>query len=403
MARVAIIGGGAAGIFAAIQAAQGGAEVQVFEAGPRPLAKVRIAGGGRCNLTHDCPDPAAFATSYPRGERELRAAFGRFQATDCQAWFRQRGVALKTEADGRVFPVSDDSATIVDCLLDTAQQAGVQLHLRSPVRTVQRVGTGFTLKVHERYHAADRLLLASGGAREGLRLAAELGHRIVPPVPALFTLRCRDPLLAELAGIAAPVALRLQAAGSSEWHAANGPLLITHWGLSGPALLKASSWAARDLAAASWQGTVIVNWCPDGTEAALRAELRHRREDEATRSLAAHPRPGLPRRLWARLVTRAGLSGTWAGQSNAQLEALRLCLQACELQTCGKGPFSEEFVVTGGIERRELDWRRMESRLVPGLFAAGEIIDQDGLTGGFNLQAAWTTGWIAGRALAEGH
>ncbi|TVR16209.1 MAG: NAD(P)/FAD-dependent oxidoreductase [Planctomycetota bacterium] len=401
MTRVAIIGAGAAGMFAAIQAAQAGASVVVFEAGSKPLAKVAISGGGRCNVTHDCVDPVAFAERYPRGSRELRAAFAHFQASDLMQWFAGAGVALKTEADGRVFPTSDDSATICDIIRQTARQAGVVLRTQHKVRSLSQSDQGFSLRLDQDLVQADRVLLASGGARQGMALAEGLGHRIMDPVPALFTVRCRDTLLKDLSGIASPARLQVQAQGAKHSHSAEGPLLITHWGLSGPALLKASSWAARDLAAAGWKGTLTVDWCPQWPEHDLRQRLRDLRSEHPRKQVASTPLAGIPRRLWERLIERAGLEGVWATASNAILEQLLSTLRRSSLAITDKGPFSEEFVVCGGVARKEVDWRRMESRLVPGLHIAGEALDQDGLTGGFNLQAAWTTGWIAGRAMAQ--
>ncbi|TVR13811.1 MAG: aminoacetone oxidase family FAD-binding enzyme [Planctomycetota bacterium] len=400
MTTVAIIGAGAAGMFAAIQAAQAGAQVVVLESGRTPLAKVAIAGGGRCNVTHDCIDPVAFASAYPRGGRELRAAFAHFQARDCMQWFSRVGVALKTEPDGRVFPTSDDSATICDAIRREARSAGVVLRTQHRVRALSRLDHTYHIRLDHQEISADRVLLASGGARQGMALAEGLGHTIHDPVPALFTVRCRDPLLKDLAGIASTARVTVQAQDITREHCAEGPLLITHWGLSGPALLKASSWAARDLAQAGWKGTLTVDWCPEHHEHAVRQQLRDLRSQHPRKQVASLTFAGIPRRLWERLLARAGMSGAWATQSNGAIEGLVQTLRQCKLAITDKGPFREEFVVCGGVARKEIDWRRMESRLLPGLHVAGEALDQDGLTGGFNLQAAWTTGWIAGRAMA---
>ena len=259
-----VVGGGAAGFFAAIHAAQRGAEVHICEAGKAPLAKVRIAGGGRCNITNYCFNPADFATRYPRGMRELRAAFGHFQAKDLMQWFEERGVDLHHEADGRVFPQTNDSATIAEALLAAADQAGVTLHTSCPVRSIQVNGEGkgegegadkgdgkavsFTVRCKDRDFAVDRVLLASGGARQAMELAAKLGHHVEQPVPALFTLRANDAVIRDLSGLARDAQAQIYAQGAKKPHQATGPVLITHWGLSGPAILKASSWAARELA-----------------------------------------------------------------------------------------------------------------------------------------------------------
>lgn len=403
---IAVIGGGAAGLFAAIQAAElaqsngDGPTVTIYEAGSQPLAKVRIAGGGRCNVTHHCFDPTIFAQAYPRGQRELRAAFGRFQARDLVDWFGQRGVALHSEADGRMFPTTNDSATIANALLEAARQAGVRLQTRCAVRSIRCHDTGYLMRSDQGEVLVDKVLLASGGSRSAMELAAQLGHTILPPVPALFTLRCQDPLIRDLAGIACPATVTIHAPDGA-LHQASGPLLITHWGFSGPAVLKASSWAARDLAAGKWQGQLAINWLPQHSEQSLREHLRQRRQQDAGKLITTVASDDIPKRLWERLCARSETIGKWGETSNASLEQLLHTLRNTTLAISGKGPFKEEFVVCGGIKRQEIDWRRMESRIHHGLHFAGEVIDQDGLTGGFNLQAAWTTGWIAGRAMAQ--
>lgn len=400
--RIVIVGGGAAGYFGAIHAAEHGATVTICEASKAPLAKVRVAGGGRCNITNHCFNPAEFATRYPRGTRELRAAFGHFQARDLMDWFEDRGVQLHHEADGRVFPRTNDSATIAEALIREATRQHITLRTSCPVRSIQKHTEGFTVRCKDAEFEADRVLLASGGARQAMELAGKLGHSIEPPVPALFTLRSQDPVIKDLSGVAHQAAVQIVPQGASKPFKADGPVLITHWGLSGPAILKSSSWAARALADVSWQGVVTINWCPEIAEHDLRAELRQRRAVNAKQLVQTQPSQGIPKRLWERLVARADLEGTWAQCSNGDVERLLGCLQHCDLTITGKGPFSEEFVVCGGIKRKEIDWRRMESRIQPGLHFAGEVIDQDGLTGGFNLQAAWTTGWIAGTSMALG-
>ncbi len=400
--HIAVIGGGAAGFFAAIAAAERlGKEgrVTLLEATAHPLAKVRISGGGRCNLTHSCFDPAELARRYPRGGRELLGAFHRWQPRDTLEWFAKRGVAAKAEADGRMFPVTDDSATVVDCLTRAARQAGVDLRLRCPVRSIRREGDGFSLELADGPLRVDRVILATGGAAGGggHALAAGLGHSIEPPVPSLFTFRIRDPRLEGLSGLSvADAGTEVQGTRLRE----RGPVLVTHDGLSGPGILRLSAWGARELAQANHRFTLGVNWAPTLAPAAVEATLAGLREREARKSVATWNPLGIPARLWERLAAAAGASGTWSNLPADRLKALAAQVSATRLQVDGKNTNKEEFVTCGGVRLREVDFRAMESRVAPGLFLAGEVLDIDGVTGGFNFQAAWTTGWLAGNAAA---
>ena len=400
--HIAVIGGGAAGFFAAIAAAERlGKEgrVTLLEATTHPLAKVRISGGGRCNLTHSCFDPAELAKRYPRGGRELLGAFHRWQPRDTLEWFAKRGVAAKAEADGRMFPVTDDSATVVDCLTRSARQAGVDLRLRCPVRSIRREGDGFSLELADGPLRVDRVILATGGAAGGggHALAAGLGHSIEPPVPSLFTFRIRDPRLEGLSGLSVTDAgTEVQGTRLRE----RGPVLVTHDGLSGPGILRLSAWGARELAQANHRFTLGVNWAPTLAPAAVEATLAGLREREARKSVATWNPLGIPARLWERLAAAAGASGTWSNLPADRLKALAAQVSATRLQVDGKNTNKEEFVTCGGVRLREVDFRAMESRVAPGLFLAGEVLDIDGVTGGFNFQAAWTTGWLAGNAAA---
>ncbi|MFN7340933.1 MAG: aminoacetone oxidase family FAD-binding enzyme [Opitutia bacterium] len=400
--HIAVIGGGAAGFFAAIAAAERlGKEgkVTLLEATAHPLAKVRISGGGRCNLTHSCFDPAELAKRYPRGGRELLGAFHRWQPRDTLEWFAKRGVAAKAEADGRMFPVTDDSATVVDCLTRAARKAGVDLRLRCPVRSIRREGDGFSLELADGPLRVDRVILATGGAAGGggHALAAGLGHSIEPPVPSLFTFRIRDPRLEGLSGLSvADAGTEVEGTRLRE----RGPVLVTHDGLSGPGILRLSAWGARDLALANHRFTLGVNWAPTLAPAAVEATLAGLREREARKSVATWNPFGIPGRLWERLAAATGASGTWANLPADRLKALAAQVSATRLQVDGKNTNKEEFVTCGGVRLREVDFRAMESRVAPGLHLAGEVLDIDGVTGGFNFQAAWTTGWLAGNAAA---
>ncbi len=404
--RILIVGGGAAGFFAAIHAAEAapGARVCLYEATAHPLAKVRVSGGGRCNVTHACPEPRELVKRYPRGGRELLGPFTRFGPRDTIAWFEVRGVTLKTEADGRMFPDTDDSATIIAALRTAADRAGVRLFTSMGVRSLARApgGAGFDVIFTDDSAATfDRVLLATGGNKgsAGLAIAAALGHAIEPPVPSLFTFHIADPRLVGLEGVSVPdAATSVPDAKLAE----RGPLLVTHWGLSGPAILKLSAWGARDLAARDYRFPLLVSWTGETliktTETLVAWRLANPRKQITTLNPFA-----LPSRLWERLVAAVpGLApdAQWAGVSKENLQRLAARIAASEFAVEGKSLNKEEFVTCGGIRLREVDFKTMESRLVPGLHFAGEMLDIDGVTGGFNFQAAWTTGWTAGRALA---
>jgi predicted Rossmann fold flavoprotein len=377
--------------------------VTLCEAGPRPLAKVLISGGGRCNVTHACFEPRELVKSYPRGARELLGAFHRWQPRDTIAWFEDRGVRLKTEADGRVFPVSDQAAEVTGCLEQAASRAGVSVLIRSPVTAVAP-GTGsarFTVRTGDTEIAADSVLLATGGARAGgiTDTARALGHTVEPPVPSLFTFNTDDTRIAGLAGLSMPEAA-VSIVGSRE--KARGPVLVTHQGFSGPAILRLSAWGARELAALEYRFELDVNWIPTLDAAGAADSLRQARAQHPRKQVGNANPFGVPSRLWERLAQAAGIDPAtpWTSVSNAALGALAAGLVRSRFGIKGKSPNKEEFVTCGGARLSEVDFRTMESRVQPGLHFAGEVLDIDGLTGGFNLQAAWTTGWLAGRAMA---
>lgn len=408
--RVVVVGGGAAGFFAAITAAEqlGPAEeVTIYEATAHPLAKVRVSGGGRCNVTHACFDPRQLVTRYPRGGRELLGAFHRWQPRDMVAWLAERGVETKTEADGRMFPITDDSATIVDCLTKAAAQAGVRVLTSVGIRKAERAGkeagAGFWLTLTNGENVrSERLLIATGGNRSsvGFTIAESLGHTLAPLVPSLFTFHIDDPRLIGLSGVSVENAVT-SVRGSKLRE--SGPILVTHWGLSGPAILKLSAWGARELAEMNYAFTVVVNFAPPRTRESMVAELSAVREKNPRKQIATWSPVALPQRLWERLVGAAGIAPTtpWTSVGNTALQALAGQLTAAEFAVVGKSLFKDEFVTCGGVRLTEIDFRTMESRVCPGLHFAGEVLDIDGITGGFNFQAAWTTGRIAGEAMAR--
>ena len=414
-AAVVVAGGGAAGFMAAIAAAEAGAkDVHVLEATPEPLHKVLISGGGRCNVTHACWDPRALVGHYPRGGSALRGPFSRFATGDAVAWFAGHGLELVEEADGRLFPRSNRSESVAATLRKAAVAAGVTLHTGATLQQVSQQAGGFALEVRcaaGRVNlGAGQLVLATGGHPSGRRLATDLGHGVVSPVPSLFTLAvAADPLL-QLAGVVMdPVELTLvlPADGTSRspqrWHQ-RGPVLITHWGLSGPATLRLSAFAARALHQVGYRASLQVDWSGGLSQAELEQVFAQGRRDQAKRQLANwRPWPELSRRLWFHLLEQAGVDGErrWADLAKAQQQALIQALRASTYAIRGRGPFGEEFVTAGGIPLGEVNLARMESRLQRGLYLVGELLDVDGITGGFNFQHCWSSGWLAGQAIAE--
>lgn len=403
--RIVIVGGGAAGFWAAITCAerQTGAEILVLEKSARFLAKVAISGGGRCNVTHACFDARELSACYPRGGRALIAPFRQFQPRDTIAWFKQRGVQLKAEPDGRLFPVTDNSQTIIDCLINAARASGVQLRTRCGVEKLRKMpGGGFELVLDTGEKLlCDKLLLATGGCRAASagQLAAALGHTLEPPVPSLFTFRVEAPWLRRLAGVSIEDA---EVAAPAARLRERGALLLTHWGLSGPAILRLSAWGAREFHEVDYRFTLHIDWLPKWNDARLAAAFRQRREFHPARRVVNTPPPELPARLWEQLVLVAGLDRDtrWAGLSAATQHALVWRLLRSEFPVTGKSLNKDEFVTCGGVRLGEVNFKTMESRRCSGLHFAGELLDIDGITGGYNFQAAWTTGWLAGRAMA---
>jgi predicted Rossmann fold flavoprotein len=399
--RNVVIGGGAAGFFGAIACAEmdPSADVLLLEKSPEWLAKVTLSGGGRCNVTHHCFDVARLVQHYPRGRRELQGPFHRFQPRDTVEWFETRGVPLKVETDGRMFPVTDRSSSIVQCLMEAAQRAGVRTQASCGVAALAaRPEGGFELQLTKgEALRCDRVLLATGGNRNtsGYALAASVGHTIEPPVPSLFTFHTGDARWHALSGLSVPDAVASAPAFQLQQR---GPLLITHWGLSGPAILKLSAWGARTFAACAYAFDLQVNWVPSLKRTELLEQLRHHRAEYDRQQVDAHPLFNLPQRLWTMLTGETGVR-RWAQVSNVALEKLAQELQATPFTVQDKSMNKDEFVTCGGVRLSEVNFKTMESKLCPGLHFAGEVLDIDAVTGGFNFQAAWTTGWLAGQAM----
>ncbi len=395
MKEVIVIGGGAAGIFAAIQAKTAHPEdrVVLLEKTAVLLAKVRISGGGRCNVTHACFDPKLLVLNYPRGEKELLGPFHRFQPRDTIEWFESRGVKLKTEADGRMFPVTNSSETIIQALLSEAKTVGVEIFLKQRVQNILKVGDTFEIEMKEGPKwTCSKLILATGSSAEGHAWAERLGHTVQQPVPSLFTFNVPTSPLKDLSGIAVdPAEVRLEGSGFVQ----KGALLITHFGFSGPAVLKLSAWGARFLYEKNYRAVAVVNWLPHYTEEQLYQALLRLKKDFPQKNLAAESLFKLPRNLW-KLLVGASLDQSVAQAPLKELQALAHKLHADKYQVEGKTTHKEEFVTCGGVTLKEVNFKTMESKICPGLFFAGEVLDIDGVTGGFNFQNAWTTGFIAG-------
>ncbi|MBK1833656.1 NAD(P)/FAD-dependent oxidoreductase [Roseibacillus ishigakijimensis] len=399
-----VIGGGAAGFFAAIAAAEQGAErVLILEKGKEVLGKVRISGGGRCNVTHAAPHPRELVRHYPRGWRSLQGPFHRFNARHTMRWFEARGVELKTEADGRMFPTTDSSQTIIDCLTHAAEEAGVEVRTRCKVTGLQALPEGgyeLSLADGSTLRSA-QVLIATGGLRgaEGRRLVEEAGHGFTAPVPSLFTFHIDDERLRDLQGVSVPDAT-VKACGITE----SGPVLITHWGLSGPGILRLSAWGARELADCDYRCELTVNWTGSQKPEAIAALLTRERQAHGKRTIRKRSLvEGITARFWDRLCAVSGISEgqTWANLTKEQSRQLVGNLTAARFAVTGKSTNKDEFVTCGGVPLKDLVPQTMASKSSPGLYFAGEVLDVDGITGGFNFQNAWTTGYLVGSAVAS--
>jgi predicted Rossmann fold flavoprotein len=402
---VIVAGGGPAGFFAAIRCAElnPNLKVLILEKASQTLGKVLISGGGRCNVTHACFDPAQLITYYPRGASALRGAFTRFQPKDTIEWFESRGVKLKTEADGRMFPVTDSSSTIAECLRESARKAGVAVQPGANLLRVEKSSSdGFRLEVRLEAKLfllqTKKLLIATGNDSNTRTIVKALGHSLAEPVPSLFTFNIKDQRIEGLAGLSVEnVTLKMDSLTQ------RGPMLITHWGLSGPVVLRLSAWGARELHGMKYRAPLTVNWLGDhkpdsALEVLRRSKDWHGNARKKVSSQTAFSQ--IPIRLWKQLTHFIG-EKNWSDVSKAELRKLVQELTAGEYKIEGKGIFKEEFVTCGGVNLNEVDFKTMRSRIIENLYFAGEVLDIDGITGGFNFQSSWTTAWLAGNALAE--
>lgn len=399
---IAVIGGGAAGFFGAIAAAEAAPEARVvlLEKNRQLLSKVRVSGGGRCNVTHSCFDPTVLVQNYPRGSRELRGAFSRFQPRDTVNWFESRGVQLKTEGDGRMFPTTDSSETIISCLMTEAKAAGVEIRTECGVNDCIKKDRFHLYLSNGEEFECDKLLIATGSSPKTGTWLEKLGHTLTPPVPSLFTFNIPSSPFLSLSGVSVPKAkLTIDSCSLQQ----TGPLLITHWGFSGPAVLKLSAWGARALHAVDYRAELKINWLPELSQEDLKGILAECRQQSPARSLGTECSFAIPKSLWKVMLDISGISHEtrWAVLSKLQTAELLKTLQTRTYKIEGKSTNKEEFVTCGGVRLDEVDFKTMESRKCPGLYFAGEVLDIDGVTGGFNFQNAWTTSWLAGQAMAR--
>ena len=398
--NIIIVGGGAAGFFTAINIVEKNPKLKVaiLERGTEVLNKVRISGGGRCNVTHACFEPNELVKFYPRGEKELRGPFHQFCSGDTIEWFEKHGVELKIEADGRIFPVSNSSQTIIDCFLKATQKLGITVLTGQSVQSIFKKDSLWKVETQTENYLAEKLILATGSNPKVWEMLQNFGHAIVSPVPSLFTFNIKDSRIKELPGVAAHVTVKVKDTKLSS----TGPLLITHWGMSGPAILKLSAWGARILHDKNYQFTIFVNWLNDAETTAVEKKLKELKQEHAKKSVSKKSPFELTNRLWESLVIGSGIEveTKWADLSKIQLQNLVNQLTNGTFQINGKSTFKEEFVTAGGIDLKEINFKTMESKLHENLYFAGEIVNIDAITGGFNFQNAWTSGYIVATALS---
>ncbi len=396
---IIIVGGGAAGFFTAINIVEKHPhlKVAILERGKEVLSKVRVSGGGRCNVTHACFVPNDLVKFYPRGEKELRGPFHQFCSGDTIEWFEKHGVALKIEEDGRMFPESNSSQTIIDCFLQATQKLGIDILNSHSVQSLYQGDDYWKVETSQGNFSCQKLILTTGSNPKIWELLTALGHSIVPPVPSLFTFNIKDKRIKDLMGVSAWASVKVKNSKLS----ASGPLLITHWGMSGPGILRLSAWGARELFDKNYQFALEVNWLNEVTTAEAEEQLKELKLEHSKKTVAKKSPFDFPNRLWEKLVEAAAISPEtkWADLSKKQLQSLALQLTAGEYQVNGKSTFKEEFVTAGGIDLKEINFKTMESKLLKDLYFAGEIVNVDAITGGFNFQNAWTGGFIVSESV----
>jgi hypothetical protein len=400
--KLIIIGGGAAGYFAAINAAElhNNLEVVILEGSNKVLQKVKVSGGGRCNVTHACFTPTDLVKFYPRGEKELRGPFHQFMTGDTMEWFENRGVQLKIEDDNRIFPESNSSQTIIDCFTESAKNAGVILKTSTRVDCITKNEDTYVVKSAAETFIADYLLIASGSNAKVWEMISNLGHTIIAPVPSLFTFNIEDERLKDIPGISVPKATVKVINSKLE---EEGPLLITHWGLSGPGILKLSAWGALEFHQKDYQFEIEVNWLSKKYETVLEILKSEKQKNTKKQIILRSVFEDISKRLWEKFVLASNISETtqWAQLNNKQIENLAKQLTQTVFKVNGKSTFKDEFVTAGGVDLKEINFKRFESKLHNNLFFAGEVLNIDAVTGGFNFQNAWTSGWIVANAIGS--
>ncbi len=401
--KIAIIGGGAAGFFAALSCKQHHPdyEVSIYEKSSKLLSKVKVSGGGRCNVTNSCEQIPALSKNYPRGEKFLKKAFSQFKTTDTVDWFEARNVPLKAENDNRMFPASNNSQSIIDCLLTEANKSGIKVKIKTAISSINKSKEGFELTLNkEKIIQADKVIVASGGSpkTESYDWLRAIGHNIIPPAPSLFTFNMPSETIKSLMGVVVPNAI--VSIQSSKFQQTDA-VLITHWGMSGPAVLKLSAYAARHLQACNYHYTIRVNWVNQSNEEVFRNELNESIQGVRMRKISNTNPLVLPNRMWEFLLHKSEIDAnkTWAETGKKQLNKLINTLLNDVYEVKGKTTFKEEFVTCGGVMLSEISSKTMMSNICENLYFAGEVMDIDGITGGFNFQAAWTTGYIAGKLI----
>jgi len=400
---ILIIGGGAAGFFTAITIAENNPKLKIalLERGKSVLEKVRISGGGRCNVTHACFVPNDLVKYYPRGEKELRGPFHQFCSGDTIEWFGKHGVELKIEDDGRMFPTSDNSQTIIDCFLNAVSKLKIDVLTGQSVQSLFKGDGYWKVETHHETFSCQKLIMTTGSNPKVWEMLAELGHTIVPPVPSLFTFNIKDTRIKDLMGVSAFAKVKVKVKGSKL--EAAGPLLITHWGMSGPGILRLSAWGARELFDKKYQFVLEVNWLNDVTFEEAMDTLKNLKQEHAKKAVSKKSPFEFANRLWESLVAASGIAEEikWADLSKQQLTNLANQLTNGEFQVNGKSTFKEEFVTAGGIDLKEINFKTMESKLHENLYFAGEVVNVDAITGGFNFQNAWTSGFIVANSISK--
>ena len=402
-ADIIIVGGGAAGFFTAINVAEDNRDLKVIilERGKEVLTKVKVSGGGRCNVTHAEFIPKELTQNYPRGEKELLGPFHSFMTGDTIDWFGKRGVELKIEEDGRMFPVSDSSQTIIDCFNSEVERLGITVLKNHSVKVIEKNEDSWELTTSEGVFSTKKLVLATGSNPKIWKLLQDLGHSVEEPVPSLFTFNIKDERITDLPGVATNASVEVLDKNSRSILQSEGPLLITHWGMSGPAILKLSAWGARLLAPINYHFGIKVNWLPDHSEEKVLQQLKELKIENSKQTIVKYSQFELPKRLWQKLVKASGIEENqkWADTTNVQLDSLVQQLKAAVFKVTGKSTFKEEFVTAGGVELKEVNFKTFESKIHKDLYFAGEILNIDAITGGFNFQNAWTGGYLVAKAI----